>query len=180
MPNRSIILLQNAKTFLDRDTYEKVTDFDCSVKEKMTTKEQAVFARDMLINLEKNCDEKTVRKIMQSCGHNCISKALIEKLKKEYSESDDIEKLIGFMNRSGIGGKGSYIKDRKIICIYDKCYCGTARSLRDMLSSYCYCSEGWFGKLFSEVLGKEVEVRKRKTILDGEKECEFEITVHQQ
>ena len=180
MPNRSMTLLKNAKSFLDRDTYEKVTDFDCDEKEKMTTKAQAVFARNLLINLEANCDAKTVRLIMQNCGHHCISKALIEKAKEEYSKTNDIEKLIEYMNRSGIGGKGSYIKNGKIICIYDKCYCGTARSIRDMPASYCCCSEGWFGKLFSEVLEKEVEVRKRKTILDGEKECEFEITVHQQ
>lgn len=49
------------------------------------------------------------------------------------------------------------------------------KMIKAMPACYCECSAGWFEKLFSRVLGKEVCVNLKHTILDGRDECMFEV-----
>ena len=49
------------------------------------------------------------------------------------------------------------------------------KMIKAMPACYCECSEGWFKKLFASMLGKEVCVNLKHTILDGNDECMFEI-----
>jgi len=81
------------------------------------------------------------------------------------------------MNQTRIGGGKLRIEDDKIIGIYEKCYCDLPKHTENLCSDFCDCSGGWYKKLFSEVLGKNVIVKKQKTILDGANECTFEIYI---
>jgi len=83
------------------------------------------------------------------------------------------------LNEQHIGGGKLHIKDGKIIVIYTKCYCGLAKYVKDMPYEYCYCSTGWFERLFTSVLEKEVEVRKLQTITEGYDKCVFEINIQE-
>jgi predicted hydrocarbon binding protein len=79
------------------------------------------------------------------------------------------------LNQNNIGGGLLRIVDNRIIGEYAHCYCGAAKNTKDMSPVYCECSAGWFEKLFSSVFEKPVEVVVKRTILQGDASCLFEI-----
>jgi len=112
---------------------------------------------------------------MRSCGKLCISNNAIKIARQLYSRCNSIEEFLEKLNEADIGGRYLHIENERIIGIYKKCYCSIPKKVTTMNKIYCECSAGWFETLFSEVLGKEVNVKILNTIINGATECVFEI-----
>ena len=98
-----------------------------------------------LSELEKACEEEMVARIMKPCGRQCIPQIFITRAKTIYEESDSIEDFLSRLNETRIGGGQLHLRDKKIVGIYDKCYCGLVKKLHGLSPLYCYCSAGWYG-----------------------------------
>jgi predicted hydrocarbon binding protein len=164
MPNRVERILRSIMANAGKDVYERL---------KNTCGETDVKA--ILAELDKACGTEGVARVMKPCGYQCISNNMIRRARAIYKASKNLEDFLRLMNDERIGGGKLHLKDGKIIGIYEKCYCGLAKKVKDLSPLFCYCSEGWYERLFSSVFEKPVEVKKVRTILDGSDKCVFEI-----
>jgi predicted hydrocarbon binding protein len=164
MPNRVERILTSIKVYAGNDVYKKV---------KKTCGEAVVKA--ILSELESSSGAEVVAMVMKPCGYQCISDNVIARAKALYEKSENIEDFLLRLNEQRIGGGKLHIHDGKIIGIYEKCYCGLVKGIKDLSPLYCNCSAGWYERLFSSVFEKPVDVKKVRTILDGSDNCEFEI-----
>jgi predicted hydrocarbon binding protein len=146
------------------------------IGDKPTPVKQGRYMKSLLDELSSNYGIETTKKVMRPCGYQCISNKVINTAKLLYRESDNTEDFLKLLNENHIGGGYLHIKDNKIIALYDRCYCGIPKSAKNISPIYCECSAGWFEKLFSSVFGKEVDVKRIDTILNGADKCTFEIS----
>lgn len=165
MPTRIERIFESIKDNAGNDVYERI---------KETGEENDVKA--MISELENTYGADVVTRVMKPCGSQCISNNMIALAKTSYEKSENIYDFLRLLNEQRIGGGELHIRDGKIIGIYDKCYCGLAKAIKDLPPIYCSCSEGWYERLFSSVFEKPVEVKRVRTILDGSDECVFEIS----
>ncbi len=166
MTTRIDRILNSIKTIAGDNVYRRVAE-TCDTSNVKT----------MLDLLQNTSGADTVAKVMKPCGSQCISGNTITKSKSIYAGAKNLQDFLERLNERRIGGGHLYLRDGKIIGIYEKCYCGIAKATKDLSQLYCHCSAGWYDRLFSAVLEKPVEVKKICTILDGAKRCEFEIIV---
>ncbi|UCH42689.1 MAG: hypothetical protein JSW16_07750 [Dehalococcoidales bacterium] len=144
--------------------------------ESVTRAGGEVDVRAVLAGLENTYVAGMVARVMKPCGYRCIPESFIRRAKSIYTEAESFEDFLSRLNETRIGGGKLHVKDGKLIGIYDQCYCSLAPRIKDLSPLYCHCSEGWYEKLFSSVLGKPVVARKLRTILDSSDECVFEIS----
>lgn len=176
LANRVDRILESIKTTTGIDNYNNIIKTCGVLTLKSTTKKQAKYVKEIMNEINKTQGEEAGEKILRPCGHQCISNSVIEKAKKLYQNSNSIDGFLQLLNEQRIGGGELHTKDGKIIGIYNACYCGIAKQAKDMSPVYCYCSAGWFEKLFSSILGDSVKVNKIQSILDGSDKCIFEIS----
>ncbi|MHC4106371.1 MAG: DUF6144 family protein [Planctomycetota bacterium] len=158
------------KTF--KESYKKVTGReydgmlfkDLNVFESLGTPGQkAGFIKILMEELTKQVPKADANRIMQECGTSCIGESTIRKAKKLYKESSGMTE---FLSGNIISGG------------YDTCYCGSVSKTKEAMPiTYCYCSTGWYKRLFEEVLEKAVEVEILETIASGADKCEFRIKI---
>jgi predicted hydrocarbon binding protein len=165
MPGKIDRILQSIEENAGRELYKTIRE-----------KNNITNIKVLMSELEKTCEEEMVARIMIPCGRQCIPKSYISRAKFIYKESDGIEDFLGRLNRTRIGGGQLHLRDKKIIGIYDKCYCGLVKKVKGLSPLYCYCSAGWYEQLFSSVLDKQVIVEKIMTIPGGADHCEFEVS----
>ena len=165
MSNRIERILESININAGIDIYERVKEL-CGESD----------VKAILAELENACGGEVVTQVMKPCGQQCIPESFIARAKSIYAETDSIEDFLNLLNETRIGGGKLHIKDDKIIGIYEKCYCGLAKKVKGLSPLFCYCSEGWYERLFSSVLEKPVKAKKVRTILDGSDKCEFEIS----
>jgi len=177
MANKAETISANVKTHVGQEEYDQLTNGFGGLGDKPTPAQQAKRVAPLINRLHEKYGSEKVEEIMRPCGFSCISDNTIAKAKKLYSDSRDMNEFLSKLNQNRIGGGKLRIDGDKIIGIYEKCYCGLARSAENLSSDYCYCSAGWFQKLFSSVFNKNAAVKKVKTILDGADECVFEIYI---
>ena len=177
MANKAQRILESVKINAGTEIYDNIINTYGILEEKASPNKQAKYIQDLLSDLENSCGSETVLKVMKPCGHQCISNTAIMKAKELYSKVESLEDLLKLLNENHIGGGKLHIKDRSIIGVYDSCYCGIAKQAKGLSACYCNCSAGWFEKLFSSVLEKDIEVKKLQTILGGSDQCIFEIVV---
>lgn len=143
------------------------------ISENADVSKQAQYINDLLNYAETK--DIPMQNVMWKCGGNCLAKEVIDLAKNIYEKSSDINQFLAGMNDIGIGEKNLHIENGKVIAIYKSCYCDIPYEIQKLNPLYCQCSAGWFQHLFSEVLGKQVSVKKIDTITNGAKECTFEI-----
>lgn len=169
-------IFESIKTSTGIDSYNSIVA-DCGVLDlKATPTEQARYVKVIVDRINENQGEEAAKKVMKPCGYQCISSSIIAEAKKLHEESGNIDDFLQLLNEQGIGGGQLHTRDGKIIGVYNTCYCDLANQAKDMSSVYCYCSAGWFEKLFSAILGDSVKVEKIQSILDGSDSCIFEIS----
>ena len=165
MANRIVRILQSIKKYAGDDVYEEI---------KKTCGESNVKA--IVSELENACGAEAVARVLKPCGTQCIPESCIVKARAIYSQSHDLDDFLRALNETRIGGGKLHVNDGKIIGIYEQCDCSLARKIKGLSPLFCYCSEGWYERLFSAVFEKPVEVKLVRTILDGSDRCEFEIS----
>lgn len=126
--------------------------------------------------IDQRTDEATCAAILQACGRACTPVGLIEKAKRIYRESPD---LAEFLSRLGEVFEAVQIEDGAVYVVYPRCYCEQIRDLpvEDVPDAYCHCSVGWIRQFFEQVLGRAVAVERVKTIVSGDAECRFKVTI---
>jgi predicted hydrocarbon binding protein len=129
---------------------------------------------NLLDTLDKEVDEKTRVKILESCGRKCIGAGFLKKVeaigKKSKSTEDFLEGLGKVWKHLHVGKDGVFV-------VYEQCYCSLVKGSEVKVSpSFCNCSVGWIRELFETGLGKSVKVEKLGTIKQGNKQCKFKIT----
>jgi predicted hydrocarbon binding protein len=175
--NKAEILLENITQQCGKATYNTLVEKFGIIEDKLTPAKQAKYIKDLLDEVIIIHGLETAEKVLRPGGYHCISDKVIKTAKALYQNSKDLEDFIKLLNDNQIGGGQLHMENNIIIGIYDRCYCGIPKAAKDISTAYCECSAGWFEKLFSEVFEKEVFVKKRDTILNGAKECIFEIMV---
>ena len=162
MANKFDRILESIKTITGTDSYNSIIA-DCGVLDsKATPNKQAKYVKKIIDKINETQGEEAVEKIMKPCGYQCISDSIIDKAKKLYEKSSSIDDFLQLLNGQHIGGGQLHTKDGKIIGIYNTCYCGLAKNAKGMSPVYCYCSTGWFERLFSSIFGDSVKVKKYK------------------
>ena len=128
----------------------------------------------LIDGLDKHFDEETRARVLEQCGRQCQSQNFINKAKGIYQKSKDIN---DFLDKLGQVYKHLHREGDKIYIIYPRCYCSQVNKIpKGKLSwTYCNCSRGWAKALFEGALGRPVEVLRKETILNGDKQCKFQI-----
>lgn len=65
---------------------------------------------------------------------------------------------------------------------YAYCHCPRIKDVflyekKNISSTYCYCGGGFYTSLWESILGKPVDIKLMKSLLDGDNTCSFEITL---
>jgi predicted hydrocarbon binding protein len=78
------------------------------------------------------------------------------------------------------GGRLIQKEETTITGGYNKCYCGQVSAAARPFANaiYCQCSRAWLEQYFGSIFERPVSVKMAKTILQGAKSCEFEITLN--
>jgi len=130
----------------------------------------------LMDGLGKNVDEKTVAKVLEQCGRQCQSQSFIKKARNLYEKSESTDE---FLDKLGKVYKHLHREGDRVYLVYPRCYCSQVNKIpKGKLSgAYCNCSRGWAKALFEGALGRDVEVIKEKSIIGGDSECRFRITL---
>jgi len=82
------------------------------------------------------------------------------------------------LNEQHIGGGRLHLQDNVIQAGYDRCYCGSVSAGKERMPlTYCYCSTGWYKRLFEEVLSRPLQVEILQSIINGADTCRFLIHI---
>lgn len=65
--------------------------------------------------IKENQGEAVAEKVMKPCGYQCISSSIIDKTKKLYEKSKNIDDFLQLLNEQHLGGGQLHINDGKII-----------------------------------------------------------------
>jgi predicted hydrocarbon binding protein len=130
----------------------------------------------LIAGLNKNVDGKTMAKILEQCGRQCQSQSLIKKAKAIYQKSKNTN---DFLEQLGRIYEHLHIEGGKVYVVYSKCYCSQVNKIpRGKLSgTYCNCSRGWIKALLEGATGKPVEATLEKSIIKGDEQCRFRVTL---
>ena len=161
--NRAVLL----KVMQDFDQFQSASDKAM----------KAAWLKGAIERLEKLVDKETAVKIMESCGLECCSSAVIKRAKQLMSKSQSIEE---FLNKFSAGGYRFILKDNNtIIGTYNKCYCGQVKHTKEtfITNTYCQCGVGYLRQLFQSALERPVKVELIQSIITGAERCEFIINI---
>jgi predicted hydrocarbon binding protein len=129
---------------------------------------------NLMDGLDNNVDKETLIKILEQCGRQCQSQSFIKKAKAIYEKSKNTD---DFLNKLAQVYKHMHREGNKVYIVYPKCYCSQVNKIpKGKLSgTYCNCSRGWAKALFEGATGKPVEVNMKKSIINGDDQCKFEV-----
>lgn len=128
----------------------------------------------LIDSLDKNVDEKTKAKILEQCGRQCQSQSFVEKARKIYQQSKNVDEFIDKLSQAY---KHLHREGDNVYITYPRCYCPFVnKTPRNKLSwTYCNCSRGWAKQLFEGALGRPVEIVLEKSIVHGDDQCRFKV-----
>ena len=130
----------------------------------------------LIDGLDEHVDEDTKVKVLEQCGRQCQSQRFVEKAHKIYEKSGNIDEFLDeFMKVY----KNLRMEDSKIYIVYPKCYCFHVNKIpqEKISSTFCNCSRGWAKELFEGALGRQVDVLIEESIVNGNKQCKFQIVL---
>jgi predicted hydrocarbon binding protein len=148
---------------------------------KMKPKEKAAWWDNAMVRLEKTLGRGKAIEVMASCGRRCCGTQTRKRAIVLRQESSSIADFLQKLNKTGMGGGRLIQKEETIITGgYNKCYCGQVSAAARPFANaiYCQCSRAWLEQYFGSIFERPVSVKMAKTILQGAKSCEFEITLN--
>ena len=159
-----------------KEAVRKLQRITAEIEQERKPHLKAALIRECIELIERECSREGCVRIMQNC--NCLGRSVTEKATRLYQESANIDDWLARMNENGIGGGHLSRRGKRITAVYDKCYCGSVSQTREPFSNtFCHCSSGWLKQLFEQVLGFPVEVSLIGSIIQGDKRCEFVISI---
>ncbi|MBN2364479.1 hypothetical protein JXL83_10160 [candidate division WOR-3 bacterium] len=165
-------------------SYKEITGSSCrcvkinAFKSKNSPKQKADFLYEAMSKIEEKIGTDNLKTVMEKCGMECIEDSLLQTAKQIYEKNTSMESFLDELNTNDIGGGHLTLNGTVIDVTYDKCYCGSVKhTKRKFPLIYCYCSTGWFKKLFEEILQKKVKVELIQTIINGADCCRLKIHI---
>ena len=130
----------------------------------------------LMAGLDEHVDKEALIKVLEQCGRQCQSQRLIEKTRRIYEKSKNMDE---FLDNFGKVYKYLHKEGNSVYIIYPRCYCSIVNKipLGELSAAYCNCSRGWARALFEGALKRPVEVTIEKSIKRGDKQCKFKITI---
>ena len=120
-------------------------------------------------------DEKTINEILRQLGRHCASTSQIANLHK-----GDIDGYIS-ESKKQYNEDITYDREKGIITVVgperDDCFCPLNGVRQKTPKIACNCSLGWLQYTYETILGKEVSVEMKESVLRGGKRCASEIHV---
>jgi len=138
------------------------------------TKRMEQWITCLMDGLDKHVDEETKAMILEQCGRQCQSQSFIEKARRIYKKSQNMEE---FLNAFSEVYKNLQVEGNNVYIVYPRCYCSFVNKIPSgtLSATYCNCSRGWAKELFEKVLGRSVEVVMEESIVNGDQQCKFQI-----
>jgi predicted hydrocarbon binding protein len=129
---------------------------------------------NLIDGLDEHVDEKTRALILEKCGRQCQSQSFIKKARDIYQKSKNTSE---FLDKLSQVYKHLHREEDKVYIVYPKCYCSQVNKIPkgELSGTYCNCSRGWAKALFEGALGRPVEVRMEKSVINGDTQCKFRI-----
>ena len=123
----------------------------------------------------KNADGTTITDVLKFSGQMCAeahAQNLFIDLWKEHGELEPF--TIALNERMGQGHNLFRVKDNNTIEVtYPQCYCPLVNFGLIKIPILCNCSSFWLKSNFETVLGKQVTVDKKGSVLSGTEQCRF-------
>lgn len=143
---------------------------------------RALWWKNVVERMEEELGQEKSIDIMTACGAKCCGSGQRETAKKLMSESDSMEDFLKKLSTYEVkDGELEYklVDDHTIIARHNRCFCGQVKNSKELHKSdtYCQCSVEFNRQFFMAALSKPVEVKLNKAILNGDKLCEFIITI---
>ena len=140
------------------------------------TKRMEQWITCLIDGLDKHVDEETRAMILEQCGRQCQSQGFIEKVRRIYKKSQNMEE---FLNAFSKVYENLQVEGNNVHIVYPKCYCSFVNKIPSgtLSATYCNCSRGWAKELFEKALGRSVEVVMEESIVNGDEQCKFKIVL---
>jgi len=178
-----------------REIREKIMT-GCEKLTKLDEKGKAAWTKRMLDKLDRLVpDKKTRYEIMVFCSCQCADD-LIEQFREEYKKSQDIDLLLEKMYKNPFyirpvregnviyftkvahdveGFEKAKTDEEKRYCY---CHCDYIKAAVEKTSpTHCYCSSGWYKRIWEGILERRVRVEMVKSIMRGDDCCQFAVYI---
>ena len=160
----------------------------------LNEKGKANWVKQALDKLDRLVPDKDKRyDIMTNCSCECADH-LIENFKNEYKMNNDIDNLLNKMYKNPFyvhpRRVGNTIYFVKVACNKEKydnavtpeekryhyCHCDYIKAADLPISStHCFCSAGWYKRIWEGILERPVKAEMVKSIMQGDNKCEFAV-----
>lgn len=128
------------------------------------------WIKAMMENMEKQFDEKSRIKLMETCGRDCAERGAIQIAESCKGNVDEMVKSLSGIPNLEIEKRN----DNVYSVVYRKCFCElVCKGPERLPDTYCECSRGWLLKMFDTAADKRVEVEILQTIKRGGDVCGF-------
>jgi predicted hydrocarbon binding protein len=166
-----------AKLHLQKgEALDRMQELCCQASTVTNPVKKAAIIKRLMDILDRRYSQPAREAIMEGC--NCLGDSIIDRAKRLYKQSQNMDEWLAKLNTHGIGGRQLTRKGKDILASYVKCHCGSVSRTKEPVSAtFCYCSCGWFKKLFEAVLGVPIRVTLRRSMIQGDDRCEFSIRV---
>ena len=130
----------------------------------------------LIAALDENVDAETRAKVLEPCGRQCQSQRFIQKARNIYQKSKNLSE---FVVKFGKIYKNLQKEGDNVYIVYPECYCSFVNKIPagKLSATYCNCSRGWVKALFEGALERPVEIIMAESIMKGDKQCKFRITL---
>lgn len=159
--------------------------------------ERAKRACEIMRRLDRLVPDEVIQQdIMYECSCRCVQPEVMGKLRDEFAEHGDLDRLLAsmhgqmFLNPPRRDGNTVYITkaprhaeeyanaatpEEKVLYF---CHCDNVRASREEVSAtYCHCGAGWAKHIFEQILDRPVRVSMTQSVLQGDEACVIAVDV---
>jgi hypothetical protein len=162
-----------------------------------SNEDRTQWIKNMLTRLDKSAKNYEKYEILSCCAHD-FSRKRIDKLNSLYKKTRDIDKVLEVMHKDYAWYENP-IREGNIIQVtkipynregYDKaktpderkqnyCHCPLVRNHFDegISPTFCNCSAGWYRQLWEGIIERPVKISILKSLIKGDQDCKFAITL---
>jgi Family of unknown function (DUF6144) len=149
---------------------------------KLKPVKKAFWWKKAIERVELELGKDTAIEVMRTCGSKCCGNGQRKTARKLMNEASSLKDFLDrFINYGVKDGELGYeiIDEKTFTTKHNKCFCGQVKKSRDLFKTdtYCHCSVEFNKMFFEAAFEKPVEVMLKKSILNGDDFCEFEIKI---
>lgn len=159
--------------------------------------ERTQWIKSVIARIDRAAKEYEKYDILSFCAHN-FSQKRIDTLKSIYKETGDLDEVLKEMHKDYVWYEDLVIKDNVIYVTkipYNPEGIEKAQTLEEKKANYCHCplvrnhfnegisptfcncSAGWYRQLWEGILGRPVRIKILKSLIKGDKNCKFAISL---